>query len=75
MAQKLYLVFGGQLVDPSKDDFADPTALKVVGIFPSYKQAYDAWRGASQATIDDALMRFMIVHLHDLSPANLDREG
>jgi len=62
--QLLHLVFGGQLVRPDSTEFVDPHKLHVVGIFPSYAEAYSAWRGAASATIDDAHMRYFIVHLH-----------
>lgn len=64
--QLLHLVFGGQLVSPDSDQFVDPKSLHVVGIFPNYELAYKAWRGATGATIDDAHMRYFIVHLHRL---------
>ncbi len=64
--QLLHLVFGGELASVNGTDFRDPAALQVVGIYPSYKAAYDAWRAASQHTADNALMRFFIVHMHRL---------
>ena len=51
---KLHLVFGGRVKDPRKLDFADPENLDVVGIFPDYKAAEDAWRAAAQKSVDDA---------------------
>ena len=54
MAQLLHLVFGGKVEDPRTVDFADLNSLEVVGIFPDYQSAYEAWRGKSQASIDDA---------------------
>ena len=64
--QLLHLVFGGELVSTDSVEFRDLTKLQIVGIFPNYKMAYDAWRGAAQATVDNAQMRFFIVHLHRL---------
>ncbi len=64
MAQLLHLVFGGKVRDPRGLDFVDLDRLEIVGIFPNYKTAYDAWRGKSQASIDDAYTRYVIVHLH-----------
>ncbi len=61
---KLHLVFGGRVKDPRKLDFADPENLDVVGIFPDYKAAEDAWRAAAQKSVDDAEMRYVVVHLH-----------
>lgn len=63
---KLHLVFGGRVKDPRTLDFVDPYNLQVVGIFPDYKSAEDAWRGAAQRTVDDAEMKFVVVHLHRL---------
>ena len=64
--QLLHLVFGGQLVKPDGQDFVDPNKLHIVGIFPNYEEAKKAWRGATGATIDDAHMRYFIVHMHRL---------
>ena len=63
---KLHLVFGGRVTDPQTLDFKDPANLDVVGIFPDYKSAEKAWRGAAQKTVDDAEMRYVVVHLHRL---------
>ena len=63
---KLHLVFGGRVHDPRGLDFADPNDLEVVGIFPDYASAQKAWRGAAQRTVDDAEMKFVVVHLHRL---------
>jgi hypothetical protein len=64
--QLLHLVFGGELVSTEGVEFKDLTKLHVVGIYPSYKTAYEAWRGAAQASVDNAQMRYFIVHLHRL---------
>ena len=66
MAQLLHLVFGGKVKDPRGVDFVDLDSLEVVGVFPSYQGAYEAWRGKSQASIDDAFKKYVIVHLHRL---------
>lgn len=63
---KLHLVFGGRVKDPRTLDFADPSKLDVVGIFPDYASAEDAWRSAAQRSVDDAEMRYVVVHLHRL---------
>ena len=63
---KLHLVFGGRVKDPRKLAFDDPATIQVVGIFPDYKTAEKAWRSAAQRTVDDAEMRFVVVHLHKL---------
>ena len=62
-AQELYLVFGGRVADPQRSEFADVSALDVRGIFPTYEKAFEIWRGAAQATVDDALMKYVIVRL------------
>jgi len=64
--QKLHLVFGGRLKDPSGIEFEDTDAIQVVGVFPNYAKALDAWRGAAQASVDDANTRYFIAHLHRL---------
>lgn len=69
---KLHLVFGGRVRDPRGLDFVDPSALEVVGIFPDYASAEKAWRGAAQRTVDDAEMKFVVVHLHRLLEPVLD---
>lgn len=66
MTQRLHLVFGGQLVDPAKNVFRDPSAIHMVGIFPDYASAHDAWKAEAQRTVDDAHMRYFIAHLHRL---------
>ncbi|MBV7256518.1 DUF4170 domain-containing protein [Pacificimonas sp. WHA3] len=63
---KLHLVFGGRVKDPRGLDFEDPAALDVVGIFPNYKAAEKAWRSCAQRTVDDAEMKYLVVHLHEL---------
>jgi len=60
----LHLVFGGKVTDPQTLDFADTGSLDIVGIFPNYKEAYEAWKSASQANVDDALTKYVVVHLH-----------
>lgn len=62
----LHLVFGGKVNDPQTLDFTDSDNLDIVGIFPSYKLAYDAWKAASQANVDDAMTKYVVVHLHRL---------
>jgi len=63
---KLHLVFGGRVDDPQTLDFADPAALDIVGIFPDYASAEKAWRSNAQRTVDDATMKYVVVHLHRL---------
>ncbi|KUR77730.1 hypothetical protein AQZ49_09570 [Novosphingobium sp. FSW06-99] len=57
---------GGRVQDPQGLDFVDLNAIDVVGVFPDYKTAEEAWRAAAQRTVDDAEMRYVIVHLHRL---------
>ena len=64
--QLLHLVFGGELDAIETQHFADLSALEIVGIFPNYRTAYDAWKARAQATVDNARMRYFIVHLHRL---------
>jgi hypothetical protein len=66
MAQRLHLVFGGELVDPTKTQFKDVDDIHIVGIYPDYATAYDAWRAEAQRTVDNAHMRYFIAHLHRL---------
>jgi len=66
MTQRLHLVFGGQLTDPSKNAFKDVENIDIVGMFPDYASAYDAWKSAAQRTVDDAHMRYFIAHIHRL---------
>jgi hypothetical protein len=66
MPQRLHLVFGGELVDPSRNVFTDVSALDIVGIFPDYASAHSAWKAAAQRTVDNAHMRYYIAHLHRL---------
>jgi hypothetical protein len=64
--QLLHLVFGGELEDIEGIRFADLAGLDIVGIYPNYRSAYDAWKGKAQSTVDNARMRYFIVHLHRL---------
>lgn len=64
--QLLHLVFGGELSGLDKHEFADLSALDIVGIYPNYAEAYKAWKAAAQRTVDNAQMRYFIVHMHRL---------
>ena len=69
--QLLHLVFGGELVDLENTDFKDLDELDIVGIYPNHEEAYNAWKSIAQATVDNAQMRYFIVHMHRL----LDPDG
>ncbi|MCK5040698.1 MAG: DUF4170 domain-containing protein [Sphingomonadales bacterium] len=62
----MHLVFGGRVSDPQGVDFVDLDNIEIVGIYPNFKEAETAWRGASQKNVDDALYKFVVVHLHKL---------
>ena len=64
--QLLHLVIGGEVSDLNKVEFKDLSAVDLVGVYPNYKTAYDAWRAKAQQTVDNAEMRYFIVHLHRL---------
>lgn len=64
--QLLHLVFGGEVADSAGLEFADTSKLDIVGIYPSYAEAEKAWRMKAQATVDNAQMRYVVVHLHRL---------
>ena len=59
-------LYVGELTDPTGTIFKDPSAIHVVGIFPDYKAAFNAWKAEAQRTVDDAHMRYFIAHLHRL---------
>ena len=69
--QLLHLVFGGELEDPQTVSFRDLDRLDIVGIFPDYATAHRAWKAKAQQTVDNAHMRYFIVHMHRL----LDPDG
>ncbi len=62
----LHLVFGGEVEDPQGTVFVDSAQLDILGIYPDYKSALQAWRGASQSHVDEANVKYVIVHLHRL---------
>ena len=71
MMSKLHLVFGGRVKDPRTLDFQDLSKVDFVGLFEDYATAEDAWRAAAQRTVDDAEMRYVVVHLHRLLEPDL----
>jgi hypothetical protein len=64
--QLLHLVFGGELKSLDTVEFADIAELDIVGIYPNYAEAYKAWKAVAQRTVDNAQMRYFIVHMHRL---------
>lgn len=66
MSQRLHLVFGGELTDPQGTQFRDTDNIHIVGIFPNYQSAHDAWKAEAQRTVDSAHTRYFIAHLHRL---------
>jgi len=69
--QLLHLVFGGELNSVADIEFKDLNKLDIVGVYPNYASAYAAWKAKAQGTVDNAEMRYFIVHLHRL----LEPEG
>ncbi len=63
---RLHLVFGGRVKDPQGLDFVDLEKMHVVGLFPDNASALEAWRANAQRTVDDAEMKYVVVHLHRL---------
>jgi hypothetical protein len=64
--QLLHLVFGGELNRLDASEFMDLEKLDIVGVYPNYASAYAAWKANAQLTVDNAQMRYFIVHLHRL---------
>jgi hypothetical protein len=66
MTQRLHLVFGGELTDPSTNIFRDVDDIHIVVIYRDYGTAYNAWKSEAQRTVYNAHMRYFIAHLHRL---------
>ncbi len=64
--QKLHLVFGGRVTDPQTLEFANLDEIDLVGLYDNFADAEEAWRGRAQRTVDDAEMKYVVVHLHKL---------
>ncbi|MEQ1719356.1 MAG: DUF4170 domain-containing protein [Hyphomicrobium sp.] len=73
--QLLHLVFGGELKSLDGVDFRNLDDVDVIGIYPNYETAYAAWKNAAQRTVDNALMRYFIVHLHRLLTPDMAAPG
>jgi len=72
--QKLHLVMGGRVSDPQTLEFSDLSKIDFAGVYPTYAEAEDAWRAKAQSTVDDAEMKYVIVHLHRLLEPDLPLE-
>jgi len=72
--QLLHLVFGGRLTDPQSVEFKNTDDLDIVGIFPDYDSALKAWKAAAQRTVDDAHMRYFIVHMHRMLDPHMRKD-
>ncbi|MDG2004252.1 MAG: DUF4170 domain-containing protein [Novosphingobium sp.] len=72
--QKMHLVMGGRVSDPQGFDYLDLDKLDLVGVYPDYNSAEEAWRGNAQRTVDDAEMKYVIVHLHRLLEPDLQED-
>ena len=70
--QLLHLVFGGELTSLDRVEFKDLDKLDIVGVYPNYATAYAGWKAQAQKTVDNALMRYFIVHLHRLLDPSTD---
>jgi hypothetical protein len=70
--QLLHLVIGGEMKDLTSTEFRDLTKVDLVGAYPDYASARQAWKGKAQATVDNALMRYFIIHAHRLLDPSLD---
>ncbi len=70
--QLLHLVIGGELKDVAQPEFRDLKQLDFVGAYPNYAEAYAAWKAKAQATVDNALMRYFIIHAHKLLDPDVD---
>jgi hypothetical protein len=73
--QLLHLVFGGELRELNSVEFRDLGRLDIVGVYPNYASAYAAWKAKAQQTVDNAHMRYFIVHLHRLLDPQTDRHA
>ena len=70
--QLLHLVIGGELKSVDSVEFRDLSQIDFVGAYPNYAAAYQAWKGKAQATVDNAHMRYFIVHAHKLLDPDMD---
>ena len=75
MSTLLHLVFGGELVNPQRNEFKNIDEIDIVGMFPNYDSAYKAWKAKAQATVDNAHIRYFIAHLHRLQDEENEASG
>tara|TARA_R110002126_G_scaffold10236_36_gene46183 strand:- start:44355 stop:44591 length:237 start_codon:yes stop_codon:yes gene_type:complete len=71
---KIHLVMGGRVKDPRGVEFVNLDKMDLVGVYPDYETAEDAWRSKAQMTVDDAEMKYVVVHLHKLLEPELPEE-
>lgn len=64
--QLLHLVFGGEMTAPGQNTFRDLSKVEFVGAYPNYAQAHAAWKAKAQSSVDNALMRYFVIHAHKL---------
>ena len=72
--QLLHIVVGGELKDLGSTEFRDLSKVELVGAFGSYEEARRAWKAKAQATVDNALMRYFVIHAHRLLDPHVDGE-
>jgi hypothetical protein len=73
--QLLHLVLGGELSALDSNEFKDLSKVDIVGLYPNYAAAHAAWKGKAQMTVDNAQMRYFIVHLHRLLDPDVTDSG
>ena len=74
MHQLLHLVIGGELKEVGGVEFRDLSKVDLVGAYPNYEEAFKAWKARAQATVDNALMRYFIIHAHKLLDTESDAD-
>jgi hypothetical protein len=72
--QLLHIVIGGELKDVAGYEFRDPSTVEFVGAYPNYAEARRAWKAKAQQTVDNALMRYFVIHAHRLLDPREDGE-
>ena len=70
----LHLVFGGEVEDPQGVDFVSCEDLDIIGIYPNFQTALEAWRGASQKRVDEANIKYVIVHMHKMLDPEMEMD-